>query len=281
MSHSSNNLARRVGGLSHRWLPFADAATVDLTLPRLWRLSLFQLSTGMAIVLLTGTLNRVMVVELGQGTSLVSLMLAIPLLLAPARALIGYRSDHHRSYLGWRRIPYLWSGTLMQFGGLAFMPFALILMIEPHSGPPIIGPIAAMGSFLLTGLGMHVSQTAGLALATDLATEESRPRVVALLYLMLLVGMISSAVIFAALLDDFSYVRLIQVIQSAAVITLILNVAAMWKQEVRHPELTDHERERPTFGSAWGEFINLPKARRLLWALGLGTMGFTMQDILL
>ena len=91
MSHSSNNLARRVGGLSHRWLPFADAATVDLTLPRLWRLSLFQLSTGMAIVLLTGTLNRVMVVELGQGTSLVSLMLAIPLLLAPARALIGYR----------------------------------------------------------------------------------------------------------------------------------------------------------------------------------------------
>ena len=52
----------------------------------------------------------------------------------------------------------------MQFGGLAFMPFALILMIEPHSGPPIIGPIAAMGSFLLTGLGMHVSQTAGIGI---------------------------------------------------------------------------------------------------------------------
>ena len=237
MNHSSNKLVRQVGGLSHRWLPFADAATVDLTLPRLWRLSLFQFSTGMAIVLLTGTLNRVMVVELGQGTSLVSLMLAIPLLLAPARALIGYRSDHHRSYLGWRRIPYLWSGTLMQFGGLAFMPFALILMTEPHSGPAVIGPIAAMGAFLLTGLGMHVSQTAGLALATDLATEETRPRVVALLYLMLLIGMISSAVIFAALLDDFNYVRLIQVIQSAAVITLILNVTAMWKQEVRYPRV--------------------------------------------
>ena len=87
----------------------------------------------MAIVLLTGTLNRVMVVELGQPASWVSLMLAIPLLMAPARALIGYRSDNHRSFLGWRRIPYLWSGTMMQFGGLAFMPFALILMTEPHS----------------------------------------------------------------------------------------------------------------------------------------------------
>jgi len=281
MTRSVDSIGHRIGGLSMRWLPFADAASAELTLPRLLRLSLFQISTGMAIVLLTGTLNRVMVVELGQAASWVSLMLAIPLLMAPARALIGYRSDYHRSFLGWRRIPYLWSGTMMQFGGLAFMPFALILMTEPHDGAAALGPIAAMGAFLLTGLGMHVSQTAGLALATDLATEETRPRVVALLYFMLLIGMIGSALIFAALLADFGYIRLIQVIQSAAVVTLVLNVVAMLKQEVRRPDLTDHRLARPTFGAAWQEFIDLPLARRLLWALALGTMGFTMQDILL
>ena len=281
MSRSVSNAGTRLAGFGHRWLPFADAASADLSLPRLLRLSLFQLSTGMAVVLLTGTLNRVMVVELGQAAVWVSLMLAIPLLLAPARALIGYRSDHHRSYLGWRKIPYLWSGTMMQFGGLAFMPFALILMTEAHSGPEWMGPVAAMGAFLLTGLGMHVAQTAGLALATDLATEETRPRVVALLYFMLLVGMIGSALIFAAFLENFSYFRLIQVIQSAAVVTLVLNVAAILKQEMRRPDLTDHSLARPTFGHAWQDFIALPRARRLLWALGLGTMGFTMQDILL
>ena len=281
MTRVAGNTATKLAGFGHRWLPFADAASEDLSLGRLLRLSMFQISTGMAIVLLTGTLNRVMVVELGQAASWVSLMLAIPLLLAPARALIGYRSDHHRSYLGWRRIPYLWSGTMMQFGGLAFMPFALILMTEPHNGPALLGPVAAMASFLLTGLGMHVAQTAGLALATDLATEETRPRVVALLYFMLLVGMISSALIFAALLDDFNYVRLIQVIQSAAVVTLVLNVVAMLKQEKRRPDLTDHRLARPTFGHAWQHFIELPRAKSLLWALGLGTMGFTMQDILL
>ncbi len=281
MTRVAGNAATKLAGFGHRWLPFADAASGDLSLGRLLRLSMFQISTGMAIVLLTGTLNRIMVVELGQAASWVSLMLAIPLLLAPARALIGYRSDHHRSYLGWRRIPYLWSGTMMQFGGLAFMPFALILMIEPHNGPTFVGPVAAMASFLLTGLGMHVAQTAGLALATDLATEETRPRVVALLYFMLLVGMISSALIFAALLDDFNYVRLIQVIQSAAVVTLVLNVVAMLKQEMRRPDLTDHRLARPTFGHAWQDFVALPRARNLLWALGLGTMGFTMQDILL
>ena len=49
-------------------MPFADAATPELPLGRLLRLSLFQVSVGMAIVLLNGTLNRVMIVELGVPT---------------------------------------------------------------------------------------------------------------------------------------------------------------------------------------------------------------------
>ena len=51
--------------LGPRFLPFADAASEELPLGRLLRLSLFQVSVGMAVVLLTGTLNRVMIVELG------------------------------------------------------------------------------------------------------------------------------------------------------------------------------------------------------------------------
>jgi len=48
--------------LGARYLPFADAATTELPLGRLLRLSLFQVSVGMAVVLLIGTLNRVMIV---------------------------------------------------------------------------------------------------------------------------------------------------------------------------------------------------------------------------
>eukprot|EP01037_Dinobryon_pediforme_P048834 gene48834-biopygen23878 len=56
------------GRLGTRFLPFADAATAELPLGRLLRLSLFQVSVGMAAVLLTGTLNRVMIVELGMAS---------------------------------------------------------------------------------------------------------------------------------------------------------------------------------------------------------------------
>ncbi len=103
-------LARGWTRLGSRFLPFADAATSDLPLRRLLRLSLFQVSVGMATALLVGTLNRVMIVELGVAAALVSTMVALPLLFAPLRALVGFRSDTHRSLLGWRRVPYLWLG---------------------------------------------------------------------------------------------------------------------------------------------------------------------------
>jgi len=91
--------------LGPRFLPFADAATAELPLGRLLRLSLFQVSVGMAMVLLTGTLNRVMIVELGVPAWLVGLMVSLPIMFAPFRALIGHKSDTHRSVLGWRRVP--------------------------------------------------------------------------------------------------------------------------------------------------------------------------------
>ena len=66
MTRAAGNTGAKLAGFGHRWLPFADAASADLSLGRLLRLSLFQLSTGMAIVLLTGTLNRVMVWSWGR-----------------------------------------------------------------------------------------------------------------------------------------------------------------------------------------------------------------------
>ncbi len=267
--------------LAPRFLPFADAATRELPLSRLLRLSLFQVSVGMALVLLTGTLNRVMIVELGVSTWLVALMVALPLVFAPFRAFIGFRSDVHKSVLGWRRVPYIWIGTMLQFGGFAMMPFALFLLAGEGNGPAFVGQVGAAVAFLLVGAGLHTVQTAGLALATDLAPPEARPRVVALLYVMLLVGMVASSLAFGGLLDDFSHVRLIQVVQGAAVITIALNLVALWKQEARNPALTAPNRPRESFRASWRKFRAGGNSTRLLIAVGLGTAGFSMQDVLL
>jgi MFS transporter, BCD family, chlorophyll transporter len=262
-------------------LPFADAASETLPLSRLLRLSLFQVTVGMTMVLLTGTLNRVMILELGVSAGFVALMVSLPLIFAPFRALIGFRSDHHRSFLGWRRVPYIWFGTLLQFGGLAIMPFALLVMGPDADGPQWVGALGAGLAFLLAGAGMHTTQTAGLALATDLAPAEMRPRVVALLYVMLLVGMVGSALVLGLLLGDYSPKRLIQVIQGCALLTFLVNCAALWKQEARDPSRTDVKQEQPSFRDAWTAFVGGGRASRLLVAVGLGSAAFSMQDILL
>ncbi|MEO0937411.1 MAG: PucC family protein [Pseudomonadota bacterium] len=266
-----------------RFLPFADAASASLPIGQLLRLSLFQVSVGMATVMLLGTLNRVMIVELSLPAMLVALMIALPVLIAPFRALLGFRSDTYRSAIGWKRVPYIWFGSLWQFGGLAVMPFALLVLGgDVYHEIPFAGEVLAALAFLMTGLGLHMTQTAGLALASDRATEETRPRVVALLYVMFLVGMGISALIIGTLLADYSDLRLIRVVQGAAVAGVLLNLIALWKQESLRP-MTREERaaDRPLFRDAWADYMAGGKAGRLLACVFVGTMAFNMQDVLL
>jgi len=283
----NQHLARKWSRLSVEFLPFADVATAELPLSRLLRLALFQVTVGMAYALLVGTLNRVMIVELGVSTWAVSLMVALPLLAGPFRAMVGYRSDTHLSALGWRRVPYLWFGSLLQFGGLSIMPFALILLqpgaeASAQPGGVVIGHLAAALAFVMVGAGMQTTQTAGLALATDQARPDTRPRVVALMYVMLLLGMVVASAVFSLVLQEFSATRLVGVVQGAAIATMLFNTVALWKQEARGSIKREADTEpQERFRAVWQRFAAEPKTRRFLVAVALGTAAFNMQDIVL
>lgn len=274
----------KIAGIGPRFLPFADVASENLPLSRLLRLSLFQVTVGMALVLLVGTLNRVMIVELSVPATLVAVMLALPLVFAPLRALIGHRSDNYVSALGWRRVPYIFKGTMLQFGGFAIMPFALLVLSgygEAVDAPRWIGLCAAALAFLLVGAGVHIVQTVGLALATDLVPEDDQPKVVGLMYVMLLVGMIVSALLFGYLLRDYSPGRLIQVIQGAAVVTIALNAVAIWKQEPRDRSRGMAPQRVVPFATAWARLSAGRGMMRLLAVIACGTAGFGMADVIL
>ena len=284
MNRYKRTVIRTLSGIGPRFLPFADAASDALPLGRLLRLSLFQVSVGMALVLLVGTLNRVMIVELAVPASLVGIMISLPLVFAPFRALIGFRSDIHPSALGWRRVPYIWKGTMLQFGGFAIMPFALLVLsgyAEAADAPAWIGLAGAATAFLLVGAGVHMVQTVGLALATDLAPVEDQPKVVGLMYVMLLAGMGASALVFGWLLQDYTPGKLIRVVQGAAVVTIVLNVLALWKQEPRDRRRALEPAVKPEFSESWRNFVAGPHVMRRLVVIGLGTMGFGMAEVLL
>jgi BCD family chlorophyll transporter-like MFS transporter len=283
MNRVTKKLMQSWSNLGPRYLPFADAASDHLPLSRLLRLALFQVSAGMALVLLVGTLNRVMIVELHVPASIVSVMISLPIIFAPFRALIGFRSDNHKSALGWRRVPYIWKGALVQFGGLSIMPFALLVLSgagQSQQAPVWVGWVASGLAFLMVGAGIHITQTVGLALATDLAPEEDQPKVVGLMYVMQLMGMIVSALLFGWALQEFSPGKLIQVIQASAVATIVLNVISLWKQEPR-TQLAKPPQQEPSFIESWRTFAQGGNAMRRLLVVGFGTMAFSMNEVLL
>jgi BCD family chlorophyll transporter-like MFS transporter len=267
-----------------RFGPLREFEEEGLSLNRLLRLSLFQVTVGLAQVLFYGTLNRVMIVELHVPATIVSIFIGIPVLVAPFRALIGYKSDTHVSILGWRRVPFIFGGTALQWSGLAFMPFALVLLEgEQRWGPTWLGWLFSGLAFLLVGTGAHVTQTAGLALATDLSTPRMKPKVVALMYLMLLVGMTLCSVAVSGLLADYTPIKLIKVIQGTAVVALGVNVFACWRQEAGDREWARAQRgkRQPVFMEAWLKFIDGGPAVRLLTATFIGMFALNLQDVLL
>ena len=74
---------------------------------------------------------------------------------------------------------------------------------------------------------------------------------------------------------------LIQVVQGSALVTMALNIAALWKQEARGSVRTVVLESSAKFLDSWREFTRHARAVRFLVTVGLGTAAFNMQDIVL
>jgi BCD family chlorophyll transporter-like MFS transporter len=101
------------------------------------------------------------------------------------------------------------------------------------------------------------------------------------MYVMLLFGMVGSALVFGWLLSNYTPGRLIQVIQGAAVVTVLLNGLSIWKQEALNRARAAQPQRVRTFRATWAEFANQVGALRLLVVVAFGTFGFGMADVLL
>ena len=69
------------------------------------------------------------------------------------------------------------------------------------------------------------------------------------------VGMVGAGLLFGRLLANFNEIRLIQVIQGAALLTVALNVTALWKQEARGAPRTGVERATAKFRRRSSEML--------------------------
>lgn len=199
------------------------------------RLGLFQFGIGLSLAPITGTLNRVLIDDLAIAAAIVGILISIHYFVSPVRAIVGYRSDKARSMGKWRT-PYVVFGVMLTYGGLACAPFALILLGGHGVIPFWAALMICIFIFLAYGAGINIVETVYLALVSDITPPESRGKVLSVLWMMLILGTIVSAIIVSGFLVDYSHRRLIEVMQGSAIGFVILTVIALWRQEQLNPD---------------------------------------------
>jgi BCD family chlorophyll transporter-like MFS transporter len=240
---------------------------------------------GLSLAPLTGTLNRVLIDEARIPAVAVGFLIAIHYFVSPARALIGFHSDQERARGNWRT-PYVVLGAMLTYGGLATAPFSLILL----SGNGAIGFWPAMVIctmiFLAYGIGVNIVETIYLALVSDITAPQERGRVLAVLWIMLVLGTIVSSVLVGMFLIDYNPMRLIRVMQGSAVIFVALTFLSLWGQERLRPDgkvasQQDAIRVRLSLGESLRMLAGQKMMRGIFALLFIATTAFATHDVLL
>jgi len=240
------------------------------------RLSLYQFWMGAVSVLMLGTLNRILRVEMGLDLALIGLTLGGAHYLAALVSIpIGHRSDSH-SYNGYHRLPYIVAGTALAVLAVATAPFVAAFAA---ADPSPLRLVLAFAFFFMEGLGVNVGATAYLALVTDRTGEAERGRVVSIIWTVMMFGILAGALGGARYLQDYSFNRLVALFGLAAVTVVFLSLLALWGVE----------RPRPAAGSSGAPTLRtaltvLQRSRqtRLFFAfLLLGLFFHFLQDIIL
>lgn len=200
-------MASAVAPVRERAPRTAEAAPVrtsgTLSWWQLTRLGLVQAAIGAVVVLLTTTINRVIVVELGMPASvpgfLVALHFGVQLILRPR---LGRASDRIGSRTAWIR-----GGLLVcAVGGVAVAAALPVMRTNVALGIAL----AALASVLL-GAGVSAAGTPLLALMSERSTTAQRAGAAAIAWILMIVGIIITSVTAGQLLDPFSFERLIAV----------------------------------------------------------------------
>ncbi len=203
-----------------------DNETKSLSVPRvnlltMFRLGLFQMGLAMMSILTLGVLNRVMIQEIAIPATLVSVVLALPLFVAPSRIWFGQISDA-KPLWGYHRTAYVWIGAAI-FAIAAFL--AVQVMWQMNIAASSVGgwtwTVQTIGwtallalIFAVYGLGICASGTAFAALLVDISEEDNRSKVVGVVWSMLMLGIIVGAIISSSLLKQLTPEATVETLQA-------------------------------------------------------------------
>ncbi|MGB0561671.1 MAG: BCD family MFS transporter [Spirulinaceae cyanobacterium] len=174
----------------------APSPRSDIPLLTIFRLGLFNMGLGLMSVLTLAVLNRVMINELFIPATLTAGTAAIQYLISPARVWFGQLSDN-RPLGGLHRTNYVRIGVICA-GICVFLAVQVawqLGMVTPGetwiwNGSSIFWSILLAVVFIAYGFAISASSIPFTALLVDVSDEKGRSRIVAIVWSMLLMGII-------------------------------------------------------------------------------------------
>jgi BCD family chlorophyll transporter-like MFS transporter len=247
-----------------------------MSLARLIRLGLRQFAAGMLSVLALGILNRVMKVEMGLDLGLVSLVIGVHYFAAPLAIPFGHRSDK-KPYFGLHRTPYILAGAALSVVATIAIPF-VALNLGTKSESPMAALLVAL-AFLLLGTGIFTAGTAYLSLVADLTPEKERGKAVAVIWSMMMVGILVGVFLGIWILKIYSPEHLVTLFLIMGILVAILTLVAIWGMETRYtpkPSL-----EGISSRQAWKLMITGHQTRLFFFFLFSGILFLFLQNVAL
>lgn len=242
--------------------------------PGIARLGLVQAAIGMVVVLMTSTLNRVMVIEVGLAALVPGLLVGLHFAIQVTRPHVGHGSD-----ASGRRTPWIVGGMLLLVLASIGAAGATAVMATDR----VLGLALSVLAFAAIGIGISASSTPFLALLAERVDAERRAGAAALTWILMIVGIIATAGIGGALLDPFSYPRLIAVTAGVGLVALLLCAVALVGNEpaVERSESSEIEAPKVSFREAFAEVWAEDASRRFAFFIFVSMLAYSAQDLIL
>ncbi len=173
----------------------------DMNWRRIAQLALIHVGVSITVVPVTSTLNRIMIADMGLSATLVGVLVALPYLLSPLQVAVGNQADRKLMW-GLRRSPWIVIGGLMASFGSYLTAHSAYVLYEGSA----LGLAAAVGAFLLWGVGVNVASVSYLSLVSDLTTDHEnwRSRAISVMWTAMILSTIGISLMISTMLAPYA-----------------------------------------------------------------------------
>jgi MFS transporter, BCD family, chlorophyll transporter len=235
------------------------------------RLGVVQMCLGAIVVLMTSTLNRVMVVELALPALVPGLLVGLHYAIQISRPGWGHRSD-----TGGRRTPWIIGGMAVLAAGGVLAALGVVLI----DTSPVAGLAISVLAYALIGIGVGAAGTSVLALLATMTAPRRRAAAATITWLMMIFGIAVTAGTVGALLDPYSPMRLLEIVGGLSITAVVVSALAVAGLERGAPAPVAAPAPQPLMqglAEIWAE----PKARRFTQFVFLSMTAYFLQELIL